>query len=265
MGILGAHVDVALGCTGGDAGDCHALDQGEGVTFHQHAVGKGPGVAFVGVADYVFLVGCGIEHGLPLDARGKGSAAASAQTRIKHFLDSRGRPHRNGFLEPAVAAVAAVIVQRQRIDNADTGESQPLLPFQEGYVFGHAEAEHMAAAFQESCIEQAAYVAGGYRAIGGPARWCCNLDHRFQPEQAAGSVAHHADAASAACGLGDDGCGNGIGTQRQGAGVAGHENSDGHEASRRFETKLSKRSADTRPCRSPSIITAGAQAQLPRQ
>jgi hypothetical protein len=39
-----------------EAGDCHALDEGEGVTLHQHAVGKGAAVTLVGVADDVFLV-----------------------------------------------------------------------------------------------------------------------------------------------------------------------------------------------------------------
>ena len=53
--IFGADIDVAFGRADGDAGDRHALDQHEGVAFHDHAVGEGAAVAFVGVADDVFL------------------------------------------------------------------------------------------------------------------------------------------------------------------------------------------------------------------
>ena len=56
MGIFGADIDVALGRADGDAGDRHALDQHEGIAFHDHAVGEGAGIALVGVADDVFLL-----------------------------------------------------------------------------------------------------------------------------------------------------------------------------------------------------------------
>ena len=41
MRIFGADIDVAVGRAGGDAGDGHALDQDEGIAFHDHAVGEG--------------------------------------------------------------------------------------------------------------------------------------------------------------------------------------------------------------------------------
>ena len=41
MGIFGANIDVAVGGPGGDACDGHALDQHEGIAFHDHAVGEG--------------------------------------------------------------------------------------------------------------------------------------------------------------------------------------------------------------------------------
>ena len=53
--IFRADIDVALGGADRDAGDGHAFDQHEGIAFHDHAVGEGAAVAFVGVADDVFL------------------------------------------------------------------------------------------------------------------------------------------------------------------------------------------------------------------
>ena len=55
MRVFGAQVDVALRGADREAGDGHAFDEHEGIAFHQHAVGEGAGVAFVGVADDVFL------------------------------------------------------------------------------------------------------------------------------------------------------------------------------------------------------------------
>src|SRR5262245_14609039 len=62
-----AVVDVALGGADRDAGDRHALDHNEGVAFHDHAIGEGAAIAFVGVADDVFAIGTGLRHRLPLD------------------------------------------------------------------------------------------------------------------------------------------------------------------------------------------------------
>ena len=56
VGIFGADIDVAIGGADGDAGDGHALDQYEGIAFHDHAVGEGAGIALIGVADDVFLL-----------------------------------------------------------------------------------------------------------------------------------------------------------------------------------------------------------------
>ena len=61
MGIFGADIDPALARPHGDAGDGHALDQAEGIAFHQHAVGIGPAVALIGIADDVFLRGLDAE------------------------------------------------------------------------------------------------------------------------------------------------------------------------------------------------------------
>ena len=79
MGIFGADIDEALRRAGRDAGDGHAFDQREGIAFHQHAVGEGAAVAFIGIAADIFLIGLGVVHRLPFDAGREAGAAAAAQ------------------------------------------------------------------------------------------------------------------------------------------------------------------------------------------
>ena len=55
--IFRAQIDVAAGGAHRESGDGHALDQHERIAFHDHAVGVGAAIAFVRVADDVFLVG----------------------------------------------------------------------------------------------------------------------------------------------------------------------------------------------------------------
>ncbi|KAG1529417.1 hypothetical protein G6F51_014152 [Rhizopus arrhizus] len=87
MRILRAHVDVAVGRAHRQAGNGHALDQHIGVAFHQQAVGKGARIAFVGVADDVFLVAGRPGHRLQFDAGRKRRATAAAQARGLDHLD----------------------------------------------------------------------------------------------------------------------------------------------------------------------------------
>src|SRR5581483_11106964 len=66
--ILATQINVALRRADGDAGNRHAFEQAQRIAFHQHAVGERARVAFVGVADDVFLFSVDTEHGVPLDA-----------------------------------------------------------------------------------------------------------------------------------------------------------------------------------------------------
>ena len=54
MRIFRADIDEALGRADRDSGNRHAFDQDEGITLHDHAIGEGAAVAFVGIADDVF-------------------------------------------------------------------------------------------------------------------------------------------------------------------------------------------------------------------
>ncbi len=80
--ILGADIDEALGRTNGETRNRHALDEHERIALENHAVRERARIAFVGVADDVFLVGLSAEHGLPLDAGRECRAAAAAQAGV---------------------------------------------------------------------------------------------------------------------------------------------------------------------------------------
>ena len=126
-GVLGAHVDEALGRSRGDAGDGHAFEQREGVALHEHAVGEGAAVAFIGVAADVLLVALGFKNRAPLDAGGEAGSPAAAQTRGEDVGDDFLLRDLDRAGETTQAAVGAVAVEVKRIDDADAGEGHALL------------------------------------------------------------------------------------------------------------------------------------------
>jgi len=137
--IFRTDIDVSLGRAGRDAGNRHPFDQDEGIAFHDHAVGESAGVAFVGIADNVFLLGPGIGDRLPLDAGRETGAAASAQAGLRDLRDDGGGL-RQGLVEAAITAMRAIVFQRARIDDAAAGEGQTRLFLQERMFFGLANA-----------------------------------------------------------------------------------------------------------------------------
>ena len=97
-------------------GNGHALEQAEGVAFHQHAVSKRAAVALIGVHANVF-VGRGvlgfarmgsrrlIGHRAPLNARREARATAAAQTGIGYRLHHITATHGEGVFEAGQATV----------------------------------------------------------------------------------------------------------------------------------------------------------------
>jgi len=61
----------------------------EGIALHQHAVGERAAVAFVGVADDIFLIGVDASSRAPFDAGRKPGAAPPTQARRQNLLDRR--------------------------------------------------------------------------------------------------------------------------------------------------------------------------------
>ena len=134
MGIFGACVDVALGCADGDAGNGHALDQDEGIAFHDHTIGKGPAIAFIGVADDIFLRARGIENRLPFDPGREARTAATAQAGFRHLRHDLGGCQLKGVLQTLKTVMGAIVFERNRISYAATGKGQACL-FARGRAF----------------------------------------------------------------------------------------------------------------------------------
>jgi hypothetical protein len=80
IGVFPAQIDVALRRSRGDSRNRHTLDQYEGIALHHHAIRECARVAFIGIADDVFLGRGSAEHGFPFDPRRESGSAAAAQT-----------------------------------------------------------------------------------------------------------------------------------------------------------------------------------------
>ena len=180
MRIFRADVDVALAGADRDAGDGHAFDHHEGIALHDHAVGEGAAVAFVGVADDVFLFGAGLRHGLPFYAGREAGAAAAAQPGRGDVGEDGVRRQRQRARQALVAVMGAVILQRARIDHAAAGEGQAGLPLQPGNVIRDTKPQGMRAA-RDHRIEHGIGRKFGHRAERDASLRGRDLDHRLQP------------------------------------------------------------------------------------
>ena len=266
IGILTANIDKALGRTDREAGDGHALDQHARIAFHQHAIGESAGVAFVGVAHDVFLRGLRVRHGLPLDASRKGCAAASAQTAVGHrFHDHEGLELKRAT-QTGVAVMQEIVSERQRIDDADPTKGQTFLITQIGDVFGGTKRQRMRGACKKPRVEQARDIALTHRAVSLAPAVDHHFDQRLQPIQSTRTIAHHADRQVARRGLRRDRTRHRLRADRERAGVGGDKNRDGAHGRISISCSSSSRRAPSRrPCRMPSMVADGAQAQAPKQ
>ncbi|MNU94527.1 hypothetical protein D3C71_845130 [compost metagenome] len=111
MRIFGTGIDVSPGRTGRDAGDHHALDQHKGIAFHDHPVGKGGAVAFVGIADDIFLRRHRLHHSLPLDAGRETGTAAPSQPAFGDLSHNLGPRHRDSLFQSFQPLIMAIIIE----------------------------------------------------------------------------------------------------------------------------------------------------------
>ncbi len=126
--VFATQVKETFFAAGGEARDRHRLDQREGIVLHQDAVLEGAGLGLVGVADEVARQR-GRARPLPLDARGKGGAAAPHELGVDHLPHHRRRAHLEGAAQGEEAARGPVAVQARGIDPADAGQQlQARLP-----------------------------------------------------------------------------------------------------------------------------------------
>ena len=136
------------------------------VAFHQHAVGEGAAIALIGVADDVFLVALGVLNCFPFDARREAGTAATTQAGDANLFNGCGTANGNGCLAPFKAAMGAVGIERQRIDDTDAGEGEAVLALHPVHLVGETVAELVRAAGEEICIEQGGDIRHGDWAIG---------------------------------------------------------------------------------------------------
>ena len=99
-GYSRAHVDEALVRADGVGGDGHAFEHAVRIAFQDAAVHERAGVAFVGVADDVFLARSASWRPCPTSGRWEARAAAAAQA----ALDDRRRPRPSASFRAAPRA-----------------------------------------------------------------------------------------------------------------------------------------------------------------
>jgi len=115
--VVGENFTVDVVVTHGDAhgvsADGHAFDQGMRVVANNVAVLEGTRLAFVGIADEVFLARELARHEAPLQAGRETGAAAAAQGRCLQFGDDlfRGDLFFQDAAQRAVAATVHIILQ----------------------------------------------------------------------------------------------------------------------------------------------------------
>jgi hypothetical protein len=262
MRIFGADVDVALGGADRDAGNGHAFDHDEGIAFHDHAIGKCAAVAFVGVADDVFLLRAGLRHRFPLDAGWKACAASAAQSRRRDVGEDGIRGQRQRPLQPLVAVMGAVIRQRTRVDHAAPRKCQAGLPLQPGNLLGEAKAQPMRAVSKYR-VQYGNDVRLRHRAIGDPPLCGGNLDHWLQPVEAAGTGSDDLDGCAALHSGILQGQRDLVGADRYRPRIARDKNALAHRCASAISASM--RASSSRPTRRPSSIADGAVAQSPRQ
>mmetsp|Transcript_571 Transcript_571/g.897 ORF Transcript_571/g.897 Transcript_571/m.897 type:complete len:269 (-) Transcript_571:900-1706(-) len=243
--ILGTQVDVTLRGPNPEARDHHALDQAEGIAFHDHPVREGAAVALVGIADDVLLRRLGKPHRVPLDAGREACAAPSPQTGVGDMGCDILGAHRQRVAQASQSAVRLVLRQRQRVDDTAALERQPVLFRVKRDLFHDAKALRAALHDRGDVIYRDCAVAD---TLSVP----LDLYKRFQPDHAARTVAHNLGTG------GGEGGRNIIRAKRLCGCITGYI--DLHRA-----TSAASVSAVTRPLTLPSIIAAGPQAQRPRQ
>ena len=91
--ILGTDVHKTLAGTDGVATDGHGLDDAVGVTLEDGTIHESTGVALVGVADDVLLVGLVLGAEAPLDAGGEAGTTTTAKAGLGDHVDNLLRGH----------------------------------------------------------------------------------------------------------------------------------------------------------------------------
>lgn len=134
--ILRADVYHAFRGSRAVAVDGHGFDDGVGVAFEYRAVHESPRVAFVGIADDVFLVGLHLAGDFPFESRRETAAAAAAQSGVHNLADDLLRSHLKYLAQGGVTVAGDVFVDVLRVDEAAVAQGDADLGFIELHVLG---------------------------------------------------------------------------------------------------------------------------------
>ncbi len=114
-----------------------------GVRLQDRPVHEGPGVALVGVADDVLLLGGHFGHARPLETRRIAAAAAPAQPAGGHFAQDLGGGHLGQGLDHGrVAAHGDVALEALRVYDPGVLQDYALLAGEEGGIQGLTQPLH---------------------------------------------------------------------------------------------------------------------------
>ena len=109
--IFSAQVDIALPRAGNETANCHALENGEGIAFHEDAVFEGARLGFVGIADDVVAASGSVsqqltlqEECLPFLGGGKCCAATTQQLGSRELTQRAFRAKLQSFAQTFIAA-----------------------------------------------------------------------------------------------------------------------------------------------------------------
>ena len=165
-----------------------------------------------------------LRHRAPLDAGRETRTAAPAQTGLDHLLDQRRGVELQRLGQPGVTAMRAIVVNRQRIDDAASRKGQPRLALQKGNLFGQAKAQRMTMAAARDILEYGDDIAHLKRSIGDPAARGLDLNHRLKPIEPARTGPHHRERRIAARGFDLQRSSDLFRSDRKRAGIARNEN-----------------------------------------
>ena len=133
--ILGTDIDIALGCPYTVTGDGQSLDNSMWVSLQDGAIHEGPGVAFVGIADNVFLLTRGVAAELPFPCCGEAGTASSPEAGLCYLINDRFRCHlKKSLLHCLVPTMGNIVVDLLGVNVPAISQDNALLFLVKLYV-----------------------------------------------------------------------------------------------------------------------------------
>ena len=209
-----------------------------------------------------------VQHRLPLDAGREGRAAAPAQSGLRSPPRRSSAPLQcQRIAQTAPAAMRFVVGEAERIGDADAREGQALLRLAgTGFLRSDPGTAGAAPPLQEAGVEQAGDVLGCDRAVGDAAAGVSTSTIGSSQNSPREPLRTRRTSSPRRAASRTMACATASAPSESADGVARNVDRDCSCCFPRSRAiSCRKRSGVTRPCNCPSIITAGEQAQLPRQ